>query len=266
VSTSQLPVNDSRPRKPFSSISIIGYKALDLVNAHKVEIESRLPGVGEDLSKYLEAMSVVVPGAIQARNVVVAFTSAQNALLQQGCDRAREIRETVRRAGAAMEVRKAYGVGRPISPNHFGNVIAALQQIVQRATEAPEEAASFGLIDADVAALAKLIDALTEADSAQDQKRASAPLTTKERNRTGNRIIQTVVLIAGAGRSAFADEPSVRASFNELMEALKIPGKRKAKKKASAAPGAASVAAPSAVGSSGDAPKSPADAATNTVL
>jgi uncharacterized protein YqgV (UPF0045/DUF77 family) len=250
VSTSQLPVSDSRPRKPFSSISIIGYKALDLANTHKVEIESRLPGVSESLSKYLEAMSVVVPGAIQARNVVVAFTSAQNALLQKGCDRAREIRETVRRAGATVEVRKAYGVGRAISPNHFGNVIAALQQIVQRATEAPEEAANFGLIEVDVAALIMLIGALTEADSAQDKKRASAPLTTKERNRTANRIIQTVVLIAGAGRSAFADEPSVRASFNELMEALKIPGKRKAKKKTSAGPSAAPSVSPSPQGAS----------------
>jgi hypothetical protein len=239
-----MSVKDRRPKKPFTSIAVLGWRALDLVNTHKTEIEGRLPGVGGRLSDDLGAINVVVPGAIQARNECVALTHAHQARVEKGCERARDVRETVRRGGAVMEVQKAYGVGRPLNPNKPGTVIAALQQIIERANKEPEEAAGFGLIAEDVSALSGLVDALLKADTEQDQKRASAPLTTKERNRTGNRIIQTIVLIAGAGRSAFADDPDVRASFDELMEGLKTRKSSKAKKKSTTPPGTAPGAAP----------------------
>jgi hypothetical protein len=231
VSTIQMSVKDRRPKKPFSSIAVLGWRALDLVTTHKTEIEGRLPGVGGRLGDDLAAINVVVPGAIQARNVCVALTHAQRAIFEKGCERARDIRETVRRGGAEMEVQKAYGVGRRVNPQQPGTVIAALQQIIERANKEPEEAAGFGLIAEDVSALSGLVDALSKADTEQDQKRASAPLSTKERNRTGNRIVQTIVLIAGAGRSAFVNDPDVRASFDELMESLKTKRPSRAKKK-----------------------------------
>jgi hypothetical protein len=252
-----MSVNERRPKRPFSSIAVLGWRAMDLVSAHKTEIEARLPGVSSRLGNDLESIKIVIPGAIQARNVCVALTHAQRALIEKGCERAREVRETIRRGGATTEVQKAYGIGRRLNPNKPGTVIAALQQIVERAIKVPEEAAEFGLIADDVSALSSLVDALLKADTEQDQKLASAPLSTKERNRTGNRIIQTIVLIAGAGRSAFVDNPEVRARFNELMEALKMQG-RKAKK--SAAP---TGAAPS-VGPSSGAPVSPPSTASST--
>jgi hypothetical protein len=242
VTTNQLPVKDKRPKKPFTSIAVLGWRAFDLVNVHKTEIENRLPGVTVRLGNDLESIKVVVPGAIQARNMCVASTHAQQALAEKGCDRARDIRATVRRGGAAVEVRKAYGVGRPLNPNNPGSVIAALQQIIERATKEPDEAAGFGLIADDVTALSSLMDALLKADTEQDQKRASAPLSTKERNRTGNRIIQTIVLIAGAGQSAFVDDPEIRARFSELMDGLKTQGKKA--KKSTAQAGTAPSAAP----------------------
>lgn len=139
---------------------------------------------------------------------------------------------TVAKVGAPQEIRRAYGVGQRTDPARVRDVKAALQQIISRATSAPEEAAGFGLIAADVAALTTFLVALTDANTTQEKKRAHAPLSTKERNLTANRILQAAVLIAGAGMRVFADSPPTHAIFEALMAGTKKAAPSRAKKNA----------------------------------
>src|SRR4029079_18041928 len=114
-----------------------------------------------------------------------------------------------------------------------------LQQIVDRAASAPAEAAAFGLAPAAVTALNAFLKDLSDADMTQEEKRASSPLSTKERNLTANRILKAAVLIAGAGMLAFAHDPLILASFEALMASTKKRSKPKAAKPKAASPGMA---------------------------
>lgn len=231
--TAELPVKTSRPKKSFSSITQIGLKALGLATTYKDAIEARLPGAIESLAGNLDALGVVVPDALQTRHEAIAATAAQNAMIQKGYARVQAVRETVRSSGAPREVRRAYGIGQKTAGHRARDVKAALQQIIDRAKDAPEEAAMFGIIAEDVAAMTAFVAALTNTRQAQEKKRADAPLTTQERNRTGNQIILTVTLISGAGRIAFADNPEVCARFEALTAR---PRKSARKPKAEAEP------------------------------
>jgi hypothetical protein len=116
------------------------------------------------------------------------------------------------------------------------DVSAMLQQIVERAAANPTEAAELGITPKDVDAMNAARAAIAHADRVQEQKRARAPLSTQERNRTANRIVAAVGRIAGAGVLEFARDPATRGAF----EALRMPSrKKKAKKVAKADDGAA---------------------------
>src|SRR5687767_2486468 len=88
----------------------------------------------------------------------------------------------------------------------------------------PGEAASFGIVKKDLDAMAATHQAITNADKVQEQKRATAPLSTQGRNRTANRILEAVARIAGAGGLEFAEEPEVLASFTALKPAARKKG------------------------------------------
>jgi hypothetical protein len=123
----------------------------------------------------------------------------------------------VARSGASADVRKAYGVGVKVSPKVVKDVKAAVAMIVDRATEKADEAKSLGILPKDVAALNTAKAAIQDADSDQEKKRASAPLSTKARNETGRRILAAVDRIIGAGVIEFAQSPTERAQFEALI-------------------------------------------------
>jgi hypothetical protein len=231
---SPLTVKDSFPHKDFTAVTQVGLKASSLALAHKAEIEPRLPaGALAGLDQDLESLGVVVPGAKQARDESMGATAAQNTALEKGYARIRAIRTTVRKTGAAADVKRAYGVGQKIDRRSVRDVNAALQQIVDRAKSNPGEAKGFGLIAADVTALEAALVAVSQADSIQEKRRAGAPLSTKERNKTANRILQAATRIAGAGLIAFAHQPAEQASFEALMESTE---RRNARAKSGGAP------------------------------
>ncbi len=122
-------------------------------------------------------------------------------------------------------MQRAYGVGQPTAYRRVRDVRAALQQIVDRATAVPQEAAGFGLVAADVEAMKGFVDQLAEADTTQEKKRASAPLSTKERNVVANRIVQTAAVIAGTGMRAFVGDPPAYERFEALMASTRKPRK-----------------------------------------
>src|SRR5262249_2197448 len=143
----------------------------------------------------------------------------------QGYLRVRQIRAAVRRAKAPVEVKHAYGIGRRDHTRTVRDVKAAMQGILDRVKNRPDEAESFGILQKDVDALELELAAITSADSTQEEKRAHAPLATQERNRTANRILAAVARIEGAGRMEFAGDEAIRPSFEALGP--KKPAKRK---------------------------------------
>ncbi|MDI1443146.1 hypothetical protein [Polyangium sp. 6x1] len=212
-----LIVKDTLPRKNFSAISQLGLKALNLALAHVAALGPRLPpGMVEDLLADVEKLGDVVPSAKQARSESVAATSAQNVALAEGHTRVRQVRAAVRRAKAPADVKRAFGIGRRTRTHVVSDVKAAIQQILDRAKEKPAEAESLGIMKKDLDGLTLALAAITDADTKQEQKRASAPLTTQERNRIGNRILAAVARIEGAGRLEFANDDVKRASFEAL--------------------------------------------------
>ncbi len=212
-----LIVNDTLPRKSFTAITQLGLKALNLANAHAAALGPRLPqGLLEGLLGDVETLGDVVPGAKQARSEAVAATSAQHAALVEGHARVKQFRAAVRRAKAPADVKRGYGVGQKMRKKVVSDVKAAMQQILDRTKEKPAEAESLGIVKKDLEGLTQSLVAITDADTKQEQKRASAPLSTQERNRMGNRILAAVARIEGAGRLEFANDEAKRASFEAL--------------------------------------------------
>lgn len=119
------------------------------------------------------------------------------------------------------------GVGAPNSARRECSPSAGGGQAGKGTLENPQEAAGFGLITADVDAIKVVLGSITDAATTQETKRAHAPLSTKQRNLTANRIMQASSRIAAAGLLAFPSSPLETASFEALMESTK---RTKAKK------------------------------------
>jgi hypothetical protein len=218
-----LIVKSTLPNKGFTAITQLGFKALNLALTHAAALGPRLPeGLVEGLSDDLAKLGDVVPGAKVARSEAVAATSAQNAALEAGYTQARQIRAAIRRAKAPVEVKRAYGIGQKVKKTNVTDVKVAIQAILDRAQANPAEAAALGIVQKDLDGLAQALAAIHAADSRQEQKRAHAPLTTQERNRTGNRILAAVARIEGAGRMEFASDAAIREIFEALGEKARV--------------------------------------------
>lgn len=232
--TSSLIVKDTHPRRDFNQITQIGLKAYSLALTYQPVIDARLPGTIAALAADLDALQNAVPDALQTRHEAILATAEQNEIARQGHAQVQALRQTIRKSGASRTIQRAYGVGQVTLPRRVHQVKAALQQIVERALAAPQEAAGFGLTPADVSEMAAFITQLAGADMAQEKKRADAPLSTKERNKIANRVVQTAALIAGTGMRAFVQNPAELADFKALMASTRKP--RRAKAKQSPAP------------------------------
>jgi hypothetical protein len=224
----------AHPSQDFAAVALLGLKAENLALLHEAALTPRLPpSLLASLIADLDLLGAVVPGARQIRQEAKVATADQDAALRAGYARVKAVRAAVKKADAPTEVRKAYGVGQLVQPTVVRDVKAVLQQILDRATANPEEASSFGILAEDLDAMTAAHQAISEADKAQEQKRASAPLSTQERNRTANRILAAVARIAGAGGLEFADTPDVAAAFTALKPA---PRKKGAPKTPAATP------------------------------
>jgi hypothetical protein len=205
------------PTKSFNDITQLGLKALNLATAHAAALADRLPqGTAKNLADDLELLGAVVPGAKQARAESISATSSQKAALEKGYARVKQVRAAIRKSKASMDVRHAYGVGAPTNGRLVRDVKAAISQIVDHAKANPDEAAALGILKKDIDALDLALTTITTADTKQEEARANAPLTTRERNRTAHRILDAVSRIEGAGRLEFADDPATRAHFEAL--------------------------------------------------
>jgi hypothetical protein len=189
---------DVHPKRDFSAVTQRGRKALDLASAHQAAIEPRLPaGTLDGLAADLQKLGAVVPGALVTRSAAKTATRSQNEALAQGYALVTAIRMSVQRHGAAADVRAAYGVGMKTNPTVVKQVAAGITLILERAAAKPGEAAELGILQKDLLALGEDLKAITVADGEQEQARAGAPGATKERNRTANRILGAVDVIAG---------------------------------------------------------------------
>lgn len=255
-------VKDTRPVQGFHIVGQLGLKAFNLATAHKTVMDERIPGVVDALALNLDSLGVAIPGVFQTRHDSVVATAEQNAQIRQGYSLFRAVRRMVTRAKVPDEVRKAYGVGQKVQSNLHSSVTGALQGILGRAAAEPAEAAALGLGPATVADITGFLASLADIGKEQDQKRAAAPLSTKERNRAGHRVLQAVALIAGAGMIAFRNNPATYASFDALLAGSK---KSSAKKGAGAKPPITVPAIPAPAPEVGTAPAPSPSAGTVTV-
>lgn len=211
-------MKDAYPRKDFSAIVQVGLKAHNLAGAHQAALEPRLPsGLLDGLAADLTKLGGDVPGAQATRAEARAATASQDEALAQGYALVTAIRTAVQRSGASKDVRVAYGVGVKTSARVVKQVKAAILQIVERANSHPAEASALGILSKDVTALEDDLATITSADDSQEQRRAGAPQSTKERNRTANRILGAVDRVVAAGVVEFAKAPETRAEFEALV-------------------------------------------------
>jgi len=223
---SPLIANTKHPKRAFTGITQLGLTAFNLATLHKALLDPRLPvGTVDGLGEDLVTLGVIVPGTKQAHDEARVATGEQDQAARKGYAKIRSIRAAVRKVNAPIDVQSAYGVGAAINPRITRDVKAGLQQIVDRATAKPAEAAALGILQKDVDAMKAARQTLMNADTTQETKRAMVPLSTQERNRTANRILLAVGRIAAAGGIEFADAPATLKSF----AALKVTPKKKIK-------------------------------------
>ncbi len=228
---------NAHPKQAFSEVIQLGHKASNLALLHAAALAPRLPPTTvSTLLIDLDLLGAAIPGTRQAHHEAKVATADQDAALRAGHARVSAVRAAVKKARAADEVKKAYGVGQNVNPALVRDVKSALQLILDRAAADPAEAASLGIVQKDLDAMTTAHQAVTAADKIQEHKRSKAPLGTQDRNRTANRIVAAVARIGGAGGLEFADDPKVLAEFTALKPASK---KKSAAKKGTAKKAAA---------------------------
>jgi len=211
--------SDARVAKKFNEINQLGIKARDLAKQYDAQLSSRLDaGIVADLIADLAALGESVPAVHGAKEESVTATREQASALEVGYQMVTAVRTNVARKKPGKNVTVAYGVGTKTSKLVVKDVKGALNRIIKRAQNKPQEAARLGILPADIASFTAQLAAIEEADQAQEDARAQAPQATKQRNATARRILGAVDNIAGAGIMAFATSATERALFEGLIK------------------------------------------------
>jgi hypothetical protein len=212
-----VPSTNKKPYVEFNAIYQLGVKAQLLVTKYQAQIGARLsPAFLAAFASALAGLLTAVPAAMNAKKGKIQLTAAQTTALDTGYNLAKGFRTTVKGHHPEKDVLLAYGVGAKMSRLLVKDVTAALQQIIDRIANQPAEAAGFGFVQEDVDALTVALAAIVKADQEQEKARASAPLTTQQRNTTANQILADVKKISGAGMRTFTDDATVYGEFEAL--------------------------------------------------
>ena len=207
---------NTKPRQDWQAIVQSAIKAQDLATQYAAQLGKRVsPAFLTAFTADLTALNAAVPAAINAHHGAVQLTAAQDAALLNGYNLVAGARTAVRGQTSDNDVLLAYGVGIKV-PMLVKHVKTALQKIIDRTTAEPTEAEAFGIVDDDVTAMKDALTLINQADVAQEQARATAPRTFKDRNAIARRLLAGVKRIAGAGMRVFANDPTPRASFAAL--------------------------------------------------
>lgn len=214
---------DSQPAKNITQITQTGLTAFNLATKYDTALAGRLTPATlvTDLGANLAALGVVVPAAKTAKGEAKTATAAQNSALEVGYQMLSAARLSVSRKSINPAVRKAYGVGSRTAKTVVKDVKTGLQTIVNRATANSTEATRLAILPADVTRYTAQIASIDAADQAQEKARASAPLSTKQRNVTARKILDAIDEIAGAGVVAFDTSATERALFEALVKKVK---------------------------------------------
>lgn len=224
VGTTKAPKakGDTRPRQDFNHITQQALKAQALAIEYGPQIGMRL--TAEFLGTYAADVARLVsalPDTITAHDGSVQLTAAQAAALNAGHKLIKSLRMIVKGHSPDKEVLLAYGVGAKMNRRLVKDIKAGLQKIADRLEAEPGEAARFGFIPEDLAALHEQLAAIEKADSAHGMARATAPRATKQRNATARRILAGIKRIAGAGMMTFRHDATVFANFEALTKKAK---------------------------------------------
>lgn len=210
----------SKPDREFEVIAETGVKALGLAKTHRDVIEPRLPpGLIAGLGSDIPVLERLVPGAQTARRSSKIATLTRGQALQLAHELITAMRQAVHRNRLPVDVQRAYGVGAHIDKKVAKSITSALDAIITRAQQNPDEARSAGIIPDDVTRLVAAEAAIVETGSAQREVRAAAPVSTATRNQAARRVMLAIDQIAAAGALAAAHDAPVRAQFEALIAA-----------------------------------------------
>jgi hypothetical protein len=211
--------NDTRPDLPWVAITQAAIKAQKLAQDNLAALGARVtPAFFTAFASDISALGTAVPAAMTARAGAVQLTASQTAALEIGHNIIRGIRTTVKGQSPGPDVQLAYWVGNTVNKTLVKSVRSALDTIGKRIAAQPAEAQSFGIAPEDATAITDAIAAIDAADKAQEQARAGAPQTTRDRNAVARRLLAGIKLISGAGMRTFASNPTLFANFAALTK------------------------------------------------
>ncbi len=183
----------------------------------RAALEPRLPaGLLDGLDANIATLSGQAAEAPRARAESKVATVSQNVAIKRAATLAADIRGAIKAAHSSAEVRRAYGVG-AATISTVKAARATGEQILTRAASKPEEVREAGVLDADLAGLRAAVDAVVGADTAQENRRAAAPATTRGRNESARRLEDAVRRIAAAGQLQFSGDATRRAEYAGLV-------------------------------------------------
>ena len=209
---------NTMPKQEANAINSLGLKAQALVTTYQLKIGTRLTAIFlASFAADLTGLVTAVPAVITTHAGQIQLTAAQSTALLNAHNLVKGVKTTVKGQNPSKDVLLAYGVGVNVNKLSVSQVCAAVQKILDRTGAQPAEAAAFDIIDLDVKALTSALQAIKDADTAQELARATAPQTTAQRNATARRILAGIKRIAGAGMRACVDDPAAYAKFERLV-------------------------------------------------
>ncbi len=207
-----------KPKQTPNAINLLGLKAQALALKHQVAIGPRLSvAFLASFAADLASIVTAVPAVINARDGQQQLTAGQTTALLTAYNLAKGVKTTVKGHNPEKDILLAYGVGVNVNKLSVPQVTAAVQKILDRIAAAPAEAAAFDIVDLDVKALQDALQAIKDADLAQEKARAAAPQTTARRNIVSRSVLAGTKKIAGAGMRTFMDDATVYAEFEGLV-------------------------------------------------
>lgn len=212
-----------------------GTAILELACRNRAEIEPRLEaGALDGMKANVEALRSKTSAAAQLKQEQQTATQTQIKARANAAKRASAVRESMRSAFPGDdELLTAFGVGVPAHTSSVGSVAKIAEIVIKAAGSNSERVREASVLPADIDKLREDLQALLDADAAQESKKIGAKEATTARNAAQLRVERDIALVLNAARLAFVGKPEVVRAFEEL-----IPSKgrsAKAKKTASEA-------------------------------
>jgi hypothetical protein len=211
--------NSKEPKWEIGQTIYAGNQAYELGKKYQPDIEGRLkPGQLDELSQYVEELQRKRTGQSENLTKQKSKTQDQNSTQDTLHQDVMDTRDMVKSATDDAGILKAFGVGEKVQKS-VTSVTAAGNTLLEGYNQHKEWANSeAGIVEEDMADIQTGVDALSTADTVQEQSKFVRKASTMDKNALQRSVEDLVTKISAIGVKVFRKkDPNVVPLFEGLI-------------------------------------------------